>query len=46
MVVLDKSFPFFNGYYISELAVVNSSKVEWTVNVGVGISKSHPLAER
>ena len=46
MFVLDKSFPIFNGDYISGLAVVNNRKVEWTGNVVAGISKSHPLAER
>ena len=46
VVVLDKSFPVFNRDSISGLAVVNNSNVEWTGNVGVGISKLHPLAER
>ena len=45
MVVLDKSFLIFNGESISGLAVVNNSKVEWTGNVSVVISKSYPLAE-
>ena len=46
MVVIDKLIPVFNGDSISVLAVVNNRNVEWTGNVGVGISKSHPLAER
>ena len=46
MILLDKSLPVFNGGSISGIAVVNNSNVKWTVNIGVGISKSHLLAER